>query len=193
MTALSKPNPFARILSQAAKAPAQTGEVGRIQKRLDGGGTAQVVLADVSSSMSEMAGERTKAQVLRDALAEVAPASRVVAFSSSAHVVDVRALPDPCGGTALHLGLDLAATLRPARTLVISDGHPDDEEKAFRSAESLPGVIDVLYVGPADDTRAIQFMQRLARAGAGRCEAHDIRRVPMALAPAVRALLGSGR
>lgn len=192
MNAIAKPNPFARLLSQAAKAPAQTGEVGRIQLRLNGGGVGQVVLADVSSSMSEMAGERTKSQVLRDALAEH-HAARIVAFASSANVVDVASLPAPCGGTALHLGLDLAATLRPARTLVISDGRPDDEEKAFRAADSLPGVIDVLYVGPADDTRAIQFMQRLARAGAGRCESHDIKRAPMALAPAVRALLGSGR
>lgn len=192
MSALSKPNPFARILSQAAKAPAQTGDVGRIQLRLNSGGVGQVVLADVSSSMSEMAGERTKSQVLRDALVEHR-AARIVAFASSASVVDVASLPAPYGGTALHLGLDLAATLRPARTLVISDGRPDDEEQAFCAADSLPGVIDVLYVGPADDTRAIQFMQRLARAGAGRCEAHDIKRAPMALAPAVRALLGSGR
>lgn len=192
---LAKPNPFASLLDQAAKATAQTGEVARIQKRLDGaGGSGQVVLADVSSSMAEMAGSRSKIQVLREALTAERGAARIIAFSSTpTEARTAEEIPDPCGGTALHLAIDLAATLRPARTLVISDGHPDDEEKAFRAAEALPGVIDVLYVGPEDDARAIRFMRRLARAGAGRCEVNDIQRVPAALAPAVRALLGSSR
>lgn len=195
MSVLSKPNPFASILSQAAKTPAQTGEVDRIQRRLQAPGVAgRVVLADVSTSMAEMVGARPKIAVLREALAAAAEGARIVAFSSAPLEVSLAAhLPDPMGSTALHLALELAATFRPARTLVISDGHPDDERKALEMADRIQGVIDVLYVGPEDDTRAIQFMNRLARAGAGRCEVRDLRDTRYQLAPVVRALLGSGR
>jgi len=195
VTVLSKPNPFASILDQAAKAPVTTGEVDRIQRRLHATGvTGRVVLADVSSSMAEMAGSKSKIELLRAALETTAAGAKIVAFSSTAvEVAHASHIPDPGGSTALHVGLELVASLRPERTLVISDGHPDDEKKALDAAERLAGVIDVLYVGPDDDARAIQFMHRLARAGAGRCEVRDLRDTRYQLAPVVRALLGSGR
>jgi len=33
------------------------------------------------------------------------------------------------------------------------------------AAEKVPGIIDVLYIGPDDDQAAIEFMRRLARLG----------------------------
>jgi len=191
---LAKPNPFANLLAQAAKAPAHTGEVARIQQRLTGGGSGVVIVADVSSSMAEMAGARPKIQVLREALAMERGNARIIAFSySPTEVRTPEEIPEPNGSTALHLALEMADTLRPERTLVISDGHPESEEKALRAADNLRGRIDVLYIGPEDDLKAIRFMSLLARVGAGRCEVNDIRQAPALLAPAVRALLGSGR
>lgn len=190
---LTKPNPFAGILKAASALPAETGATARFQRRLAATGSGVVVLADVSASMGDRAGSRRRIDVLREALVG-APPARLIAFASEPIEIDEPArLPAPAGGTALHLALDLAATLRPVRTLVISDGEPDSEDLALEAAERVPGTIDVIYCGPEENQRARDFLARLARAGAGRYTAHDLARRPEQLGPAVRALLGSGR
>lgn len=191
---LAKPNPFAGILKVAAGLPAQTGVVARMRQRLESAGSGQVVLADVSASMAGPAtGEDRRIEVLRRALSGVAVA-RIVAFSDAPReVYEAASLPAPGGGTALHLALDFAARLSPGRTLVVSDGEPDSEEEALAAVDRVPGVIDVVYCGPAGNFRAQAFLARLARAGGGRYAAHDITRAPEQLGPAVRGLLGSGR
>ncbi len=192
MTALVKPDPFAAILAAAATAP-QTGAVAKYQRRLDAPGTTQVVVLDVSSSMAEMAGAQTKIELLRDALAG-APPARLIAFgSTAAEIASAVDLPAPSGGTAMHLALDLAATMHPWRTLVISDGQPDSEDSAIAAAARLPGTIDVIFCGPDSDTAARAFLMRLARAGCGRYVGHDLRVGPRTLAPAVHLMLGGGR
>jgi hypothetical protein len=188
VSTLAPKDPFAALIAQAAAAPAPK-VVGRYEKRLASAGTDQIVLADVSSSMVEAAGARTKIEVLREALATVPPA-RLIAFASTPiEIASPAALPAPSGGTALHLALDLAATMRPARSLVVSDGEPDSEDAALEASERVPGVIDVLYCGPDSNRRAVAFLRRLARAGCGRYAGHDLRVAPLALAPALRALL----
>jgi hypothetical protein len=194
---LSKPNPFAGILKAAACLPADTGAVAKMQRRLDNAGACQVILADVSASMAGAStGEERRIDVMRRALTGAATA-RLVAFSDVPREVDeAAALPAPSGGTALHLALDFAARLAPGRTLVVSDGEPDSEEEALAAADRVPGVIDVIYCGPASNLRAQAFLARLARAGGGRYAAHDITRAPEQLGPAVRVFLlgpGSGR
>ena len=47
------------------------------------------------------------------------------------------------------------AALRAGRTLVVSDGHPNDPAAALAVADRLSGVIDVLYCGPDGDERAV--------------------------------------
>lgn len=194
MSTLSKPNPFAGLLKAAAALPKETGATTRFERRLTAAGSGQVILADVSASMAgPVHGDALKINVLRAALL-TAPPARLIAFSGKPHEVDGPSLlPMPAGSTALHLALEHAALLRPARTLVISDGEPDSEELALAAAEHVPGVIDVLYCGPADNLRARSFLSRLARAGGGRYATHDIGQVPEQLGPAVRGLLGSGR
>lgn len=194
MSTLLKSSPFAALLVSAAAAPKETGLVARYQRRLDGPGAGHVVVADVSSSMAEAAGKRSKIAVLREALGTIPPGARLIAFATKAQEIESAAgLPFPMGSTALHLALDIVATFTPKRTLVISDGHPDSEEKAFLAAEKVSGAIDVLYCGPEDDARAQSFLRRLARAGAGRYETHDMRRPVAELGGVVRTLLGSGR
>jgi hypothetical protein len=196
MTGKSVANPLAGIVAAAAKAlPAKTGETERVRARIDRGGSDAVILADVSSSMDELAGARRKAEILQEAIDGILPtlpAVRLVAFGSV--VTDIpegRPLPRPSGGTALARALDHIAPLRPARTLVVSDGRPDNADEALAAADRLSGTIDVIYVGPDDDAEALAFMGRLARAGAGRVVVHDLRRQPggaEALAGAVRRL-----
>jgi len=177
------------LIRRAAEQPAPPGRAAHHKRRLDSAGAGQVILADVSESMAAQAwGGQRKIDVLRAALS-TAPPARVIAFAS-APVLVIGALPEPSGSTAMHRGLELAASLAPAHTLVISDGQPDDEASALTIAERVPGVIDVLYVGPDSDKTAIAFMRRLARVGAGRYAGHDLVRIRAELCPVIRGLLG---
>jgi hypothetical protein len=169
--------PLQALLNQAARTvPAHTGTVERFKKRFQNAGDTTVVLADVSSSMDERAGSRKKIDVLREAMRlAVPPTATVIAFASVPQPVPYGVeVPDPSGGTALHLALELAASYRPRRTLVVSDGRPDSEALALEAAEALPGRIDVIYCGPDDDAQAIAFMHKLARVGGGTVVVEDI-------------------
>jgi hypothetical protein len=132
---------------------------------MTGSSGAILIVADVSGSMSESTGTRRKIDILREAVSQKPENARLIAFSAMAH--EVSELPDPNGGTALHLALELAARYKPATTLVISDGQPDDKAMALAAARALTGIINVLYCGPDGDQEAILFMQALARAGLG--------------------------
>jgi Mg-chelatase subunit ChlD len=190
-------NPLQGLIAQIAKStPRVTGESDRVKARFAGAGEATVILADTSGSMAEPAGAGvSKIDLLREALAgcwpEI-PGAILYGFDAIARpAAQPSALTAPAGGTALHLGLDAAAAHRPRRTLVISDGQPDDEAAALASAARLTGVVDVIYVGPDSDTNAIAFMRKLATATGGRVVVRDVRRESRpALAREVRAILG---
>lgn len=176
---LVKTNPLQALISAAAKVTPNGDELARhrsrtsIAERLD---APRLVLADVSSSMAERAGVTSKIGLLKLALTGQS-FTTLVAFASRPVVVESpELLPPPCGGTALHLALGLSATFAPGRTLVISDGQPDDKEAALLAAVSVSGVIDTLYVGPDDDLEAVRFMRDLARIGSGRAIVNDLRR-----------------
>lgn len=195
MSAIVSSDPLRALIRRAMGSSPDSGTLARYRVRADSAGSGQVVLADVSGSMAEDAwGGRRKVEVLRGALEGAGPA-RLIAFASRpTPVSSPAALPEPGGSTALHLALDEAARVRPARTLVVSDGRPDSEWDALAAADRLPGAIDVIYVGPDGDHAAIDFMRRLASRGGGRYHGCDLRRssAPL-LGSAVRALLGSGR
>jgi len=171
-------NPLQSLLSHAARRlPRQTGEMDRFEARYRQAGCDTVVLCDVSSSMSERAGSGRKIDHLREAVAAVWPIENGRLYVFSSHVEgasDPSQISEPSGGTALHLALITAEGLRPWRTLVISDGRPDDEAAALAAAERLTGTIDVIYCGPDDDARGIEFMRRLARTGCGRLIVRDL-------------------
>jgi hypothetical protein len=135
---------------------------------------------------------RTRFEVLRDAI-DGTECRRIIAFSSSAQLVtSPRELPAPAGGTALHLALDMAKTLNPSRTLIVSDGEPDNETSAIMAAGRVPGVIDVVFCGPESAHAAKAFLMRLASLGAGRFAACDLGTSAPRLAPIVRKLFSSG-
>jgi hypothetical protein len=161
------------------------------------------ILADTSTSMDARVGARRAIDILRDVLVmamQDAPAARIIAFHSvpneltglEPHLANLK-LPEPCGSTALHLALNLAAKTNPDRVIVISDGMPDDRLAALRAARALPQpvTIDCLFVGSDDDRDALGFMQTLALCGVGKGTV-GIRslRKPEALASELRGLLG---
>jgi Mg-chelatase subunit ChlD len=53
------------------------------------------------------------------------------------------------------------------RFVLISDGHPDDEQKALATARAYTNRIDTIFVGREDDSRARAFLLRLAQATGG--------------------------
>ncbi len=151
-------------------------------------GAAVVILCDVSSSM---AGERIKRlkEALRSLWATM-PRCRLLAFSFRVWPIESpERMPEPSGNTALHLALEEARLLRPAKTIVISDGHPDDAEAAINVAGKIPGVIDICFVGSDGDRQAIRFMNRLARIGGGRVVVRDLEKTKELLGPVIQDML----
>lgn len=77
-------------------------------------------------------------------------------------------LPEPDGGTALHLALEYVGGLapKPRRVIVLCDGHPNVPLWALDAAARLrPTPIDAYFVGEDGDAEALAFMEQLARAG----------------------------
>lgn len=78
------------------------------------------------------------------------------------------AIPEPYGGTALHLALRhvLEMRPRPVRVIVICDGEPDDPGQALLAARLLrPAPLDAYFCGNDRDVFAADFMRRLSEAG----------------------------
>lgn len=143
-------------------------------------GQRRIIACDVSGSMNESAGSSRKIDVLREALSDITNSvsdCTILTFASYVKLIDKpNSLPSPSGGTALHLALLAARSLSPENVLVISDGHPDSAELAFKAAASLSGRIDVIYVGPDDDEGAKSFMLALARMHGGVVISRDLLR-----------------
>ncbi len=115
---------------------------------------------------------RRKIDILRDAVDAARGPARLIAFSRTAR--EVEQIPEPESNTDLVAGLALAKSLDPGTTLLISDGEPDNEAAALALARTYRGAIDVLYIGSADNFRAIDFMRRLASAAGGGVTLNDI-------------------
>lgn len=131
-----------------------------------------LVLADVSPSMSMTDGgsreRKTRFDLLKEALSGLPKSVQIVAFSNTASLVGLEGLRiDHNGTTALHLAIELAARSKPVRTIIISDGEPDDERKALSAVEQLTGVVDVVYCGSPNNAQARRFLESLARTGMG--------------------------
>lgn len=182
-------NALKSVIQSAAKSlPTHTGKTAAYRQRYQGATDRVLIVADTSASMAEPAGpSRRKLDVLAEAISDLPYA--VIEFNSSVHrrATGQAVVLEPRGGTALHLALDEAAKDRPAKTIVISDGEPDSEESALRAAESLTGVIDVIYCGP-DGGPGLAFLGRLARSTGGQTVRCDLRRSPGLLLPTIRRL-----
>lgn len=185
-------HPLQALILQAAKKPQVTGTVARFQRRIKTASETIVILADVSSSMAELAGTKRKIDLLQEALRHVLsalPSVRLFAFSSYPQEVTPFTLPQPNGGTDLTAALRQIQPLAPRKTIVISDGQPDNPTTAIAAAHDLAGVIDIIYCGPDSDTEAIGFMQRLAAVGGGSVTVTNIVRPGADLALSLRRTL----
>ncbi len=164
------------VVKKAASAPAGTNpELAKIRARFQDCGNDVVILADCSGSMAERIGGLPvrKIEHLRIALTDLLkynPAAIIIIFGWGAQrIKNIRELPNEnnlMGGTDMTSAIEEAAKLKPRRTVIISDGLPDNEKSASDAVDNLTGQVDAIYCGP-DGHPAIQFLQSLARKGGG--------------------------
>ncbi|RNK44282.1 VWA domain-containing protein [Xanthomonas vasicola] len=162
-------NPLQALVKKAAQTlPATTGKTALQQIKLE-----RRAGADVSASMDSVAADgRRKIDLLRQAVAAARGTARLIAFSQRAR--EVEQIPEPESNTDLAGGLAAVRELDPGTTLLISDGEPDNEAAALAQARMFRGAIDVLYIGPEGNSRAIDFLRRLAAAAGGHVTINDI-------------------
>ncbi len=148
-----------------------------------------VFLLDVSGSMQ---GKRISklAEAVRAYLRELEGVKLLCFASDVTEIASLDALPDPHGGTELHLALDRALEFAPGKVVVFSDGEPSDQDACLASAARLPGVVDTIFCGSENDMEAIRFMERLARDNGGSSIVRDIAKNQSLMGPEVRKLLG---
>ena len=157
-------------------------------------GMTTVILLDTSSSMAMpvMGGQR-RIDLLDNILKNVVtPSVHLLAFSNYVTALEPgQQLPEPSGGTDMHLALDYAARLSPRRVIVISDGEPADAKATIASARALNCIISTFHCGDETNRSAIAFLKQLAlcsRGGVGRPLLADLRK-PEKLTSELRLLL----
>ncbi len=99
----------------------------------------------------------------------------------------IQGVPEPNGGTPLHLAIDFSAAHGAKHLIVVSDGAPDSQPDALASAHRFGGLIDCFYVGPASGPGG-RFLAQLASVTKGRYQSASLAQ-PKQLTAAIRGLL----
>ncbi len=176
MSNVPAPPPLLNIIERLqANASNIHNDISKIEKRMEDATDAVVVICDLSSSMLNFVGSsrKTKLDMLKDALLDIMnnfPRVHAYAFNDVVWKIrrkEVQAL-NAYGSTQLAGALEYISTLRPRKTILISDGCPNSQPDAIREAEELTGTIDIIYCGPETDTKAIGFMESLCKLTGGK-------------------------
>lgn len=102
-------------------------------------------------------------------------------------VITNESIPDPSGGTPMHLAIDLAKAQRAGRVIIISDGMPDSQSMTMEAAGRFGGRIDVVFVGNPGEPGE-RFLRELAESTGGESFTGDLSE-PKRLSQAVIGLL----
>lgn len=138
-----------------------------------------MLLVDTSSSMYSnidphdyTPGAKTSIKALREVVAEIRAGGPVptIAFGGTPAVRFVDDVPEPAGGTPLHLAIPFAKSYGANRLVIVSDGAPDLAGQTLEEATLFGGRIDVVYAGPssghyAEDCKAL--LRKIAEATGG--------------------------
>lgn len=132
-----------------------------------------MLLIDTSSSMCG-----SPIEDLRKVVNEINPRAAgipMIAFGGpyDAQCRFVDTVPEPDGGTPLHIAIPMAKEYGANRVVIISDGSPDLSEQCIIEAQSFGGRIDVVYIGTPGDAGDF-FLRRLAELTGGTCGTGDI-------------------
>ena len=159
--------------------------------------SSPALLLDLSSSMATplSSGELKRVDRVREVVATLHQKGidfRQFVFSSGCEETNV--IPEPYGSTNLAGGLEMVLNANPTTVTVVSDGEPDNADKAMAVARRFKdkGIqINVLYCGdPGSPGEA--FMQQLAQATGGRQETVDLNIEPAQLTGQAMLMLGDG-
>ena len=85
-------------------------------------------------------------------------------YDAQVRFVDV--IPEPDGGTPLHIAIPFAKEYGATRLVVISDGMPDLAEQCLIEADKFGGKIDVMFIGSEGDMGS-KFLEELAKRTGG--------------------------
>lgn len=188
-------NPLQSLLDQAAALP-PSGALKPYEQRIHPTSKKisdqSILLLDFSGSMGQWCGADRKIEILKKAIAPIQSQYKILAFNSTTEWIG-SSYPEPQGGTALHLAIAVAASIRPRQTLIVSDGQPDDQRQALAEAKKLSGTISTLYIGSDSDKEAIAFMAKLARLGCGDAYVQDLAKGHLALGQKIQNLLQAGK
>lgn len=139
-------------------------------------GADAVIIVDTSGSMDEAdsRGGQTRYAVACEELArlqrEMPGKLAVIAFSSAVMFCPGGQPYQFHGGTNLEGALKFArvADVPGMRFFVISDGYPDDANRALKEASKFKAPISGVFVGPEGDRQGQEFMRKLASWSGGK-------------------------
>jgi hypothetical protein len=168
-------SPLASIVARMAEKRVIGGRAEKLRGRFQQCTDTVAVLCDVSGSMKSMvaSSHASKFDHMKIALEDVLkgyPGIKLVAFGSGVRAFTSSSELPKCG--ELGDSTDLAAAilsvkaLHPRKTIVISDGLPDDQARALAAASEITGSIDTIYCG-WDGDPGVKFLQRLSRDSGG--------------------------
>jgi hypothetical protein len=208
---------MSNITTTTTAVPAKIGAFSAaVAKRKTEMGGDSTLLLDCSSSMAahvnvELKGkinaERRRIDMLRRVVKSIRlakPAVRAMAFgplhfTATVEYSSVRMLepgediPEPSGGTPLAEAIEAATAAGGKRLVVISDGEPNDQNRALEAARKHGHRIDCIFIGPdnAHDPGE-DFLKRLADASGGSYGKDAMTGGTLALENKIIGLLGDG-
>ncbi|MEW6213004.1 MAG: vWA domain-containing protein [Acidobacteriota bacterium] len=149
-----------------------------------------LLICDVSGSM-----DGTKIIRLREVINRLRQARQLSLLAFGNSVSLVTELPGAGGGTPMAEALRLAATQKPRRAILLSDGEPDDASAALAAARELTMAgckLSCVYIGP-EGGEGYRFLKRLAAEAHGEMANVDLlgQEAPSQLEAKIVGLLGA--
>ena len=140
-----------------------------------------LVIVDSSASMTiqDASGGRTRHQAARDELRTLQSSLPgrvgVIVFSSTVQFVPGGDYPELNGGTDLAQALQFVKVADDCgiKIIVVSDGDPDDRQKALAVAQTFKTHIDAIYIGPKRERNGCDFLRQLCEATSGKFVTSD--------------------
>jgi hypothetical protein len=106
----------------------------------------KVFLIDMSGSMTTWVEEGTKVDIVRSIIRELPPVN-LFRFDTYCSEVLSNSLGEPSGSTNMAGAFNKMHSRGFKKITLLTDGHPDSEEKTLEAAKGLE--IKTIYIGPA--------------------------------------------
>lgn len=172
------------ILTKADHKKTETSSLLDLFKRKD---SKKILLIDVSTSMSDLVGNRSKFQIMQDILSNDLSGYRSFTFASHCEEVRFNQLPKPHGSTNMAMAFYVVKREDPDSVILITDGCPDSEALALEASKGLK--INIIYIGPDP---VPDFLRKLANLTEGNFDSVNMfqRGSQLLLKSKIKGLLG---